>query len=73
MLQTQCSRELDLWQTGHEIAEKSSKIVSLAAPLVLALYIQLLGTLPLAVFRTFRGETLILPALFESQGTAVVP
>src|SRR5258706_15431262 len=30
---TQCSRELDLWQTGHEIAEKSSKIVPLAAPL----------------------------------------
>jgi len=31
MLQTQCSRELDLGQTGHEIAEKSSKIVPLAA------------------------------------------
>jgi len=25
--------ELDLWQTSHEIAEKSSKIVPLGAPL----------------------------------------
>ena len=32
MLQTQSSRELDLWQTGYENAEKSSKIVPLAAP-----------------------------------------
>jgi hypothetical protein len=34
MLQTQSSRELNLWQTCHEIAEKSSKIVPLGAPLL---------------------------------------
>lgn len=33
MLQAQRSRELGLWQTRHEIAEKSSKIVPLGAPL----------------------------------------
>jgi len=32
MLQTQYSRELDLWQTSHEIVEKSSKIVPLGGP-----------------------------------------
>jgi hypothetical protein len=35
MLQTQPCRELNLWQTGHEIAEKSSKIVPLGAPVSL--------------------------------------
>ena len=32
MLQVQSSKDLNLWQTFHEIAEKSSKIVSLGAP-----------------------------------------
>jgi hypothetical protein len=32
MLQAQSSRELNLKQTCHEIAEKSSKIVPLGAP-----------------------------------------
>ena len=34
MLQAQSTREPNLWQTGHEIAEKSSKIVTLGAPLL---------------------------------------
>ena len=33
MLQVQSSKDLNLWQTFHEIAEKSSKIVPLGAPL----------------------------------------
>ncbi len=33
MLQAQSVRELNLWQTRHEFAEKSSKIVPLGAPL----------------------------------------
>jgi hypothetical protein len=33
MLQTQSSRKRNLWQTCHEIAEKSSKIVPSGAPL----------------------------------------
>jgi len=33
MLLTQSSTELDLWQTRHENADKSSKVVPLAAPL----------------------------------------
>jgi hypothetical protein len=32
MLQVQSSKDLNLWQTFHEIAEKSSKIVPLGAP-----------------------------------------
>jgi hypothetical protein len=32
MLQAQFERELHLWQTRHEFAEKSSKIVPLGAP-----------------------------------------
>jgi hypothetical protein len=33
MLQAQSVRELNLWQTRHEFAEKNSKIVPLGAPL----------------------------------------
>jgi len=32
MLQAQSVRELNLWETRHEFAEKSSKIVPLDAP-----------------------------------------
>ena len=32
MLQAQSVRELNLWQTRHEFAEKSSKIVPFGAP-----------------------------------------
>jgi hypothetical protein len=32
MLQALFSRELNLWQSGHKIAEQSSKIVQLGAP-----------------------------------------
>jgi len=33
MLRVQSSKDLNLWQTFHEIAEKSSEIVPLGAPL----------------------------------------
>jgi hypothetical protein len=33
MLQAHSSKELNLWKTYHEIAEKGSKIVPLGAPL----------------------------------------
>ena len=40
MLQAQFERELHLWQTRHEFAEKSSKIVPLGAPFPFFLYTQ---------------------------------
>lgn len=39
MLQAQSTWEFSLWQTCHEIAEKSSKIVALGAPLFQAAFV----------------------------------